>query len=268
LNIGGGSSPAFSFPDMTAAPLAICLDTRRVNGNAIRPNLLRQARRGNREAFAEMVTPFMPSLYRRAHGLTGNPADAEDIRQETLLKAWSKLEQFTGNHDESEGDFRAWISRIASNSSIDMLRQRRGGQVLSLEEPKGSNEETVGSSIAAEEHDPEELCARREMARLLASAILTLPRDLRQACLLRDVLHYSTEEVASRLRISTVAVRLRLFRAHRRLREKLQERLQPHAAAPHRNAANVQNRLRIGFPPLSVHRPKPSASLLAIDNCL
>ena len=69
------------------------------------------------------------------------------------------------------------------------------------------------------------------MARLLANTILTLPRDLRQACLLRDVLHYSTEEVASRLRISTVAVRLRLFRAHRRLREKLQERLQGNSPA-------------------------------------
>jgi Sigma-70, region 4 len=54
-----------------------------------------------------------------------------------------------------------------------------------------------------------------------------LPPDLRQACLLRDVLHYSTQEVASRLGISVVAVRLRLFRAHRRLREKLQDSLQP-----------------------------------------
>jgi RNA polymerase sigma-70 factor, ECF subfamily len=233
---------------MTAAPLSIYFEASRLNRNTNRLNLLRQARRGNREAFAEMVTPFIPSVYRRAHGLTGNPADAEDIRQETLLKAWSKLEQFTGSQDESAGDFRAWISRIASNSSIDLLRQRRGGQLLSLEEPKGANEETVGSTIAAEQHDPEERCARREMSRLLASAILTLPRDLRQACLLRDVLHYSTEEVASRLRISTVAVRLRLFRAHRRLREKLQERLQSNPANAGRCEAGTPNRTEDGVP--------------------
>jgi RNA polymerase sigma-70 factor, ECF subfamily len=210
---------------MAAAHLSLYFEARRVGRNAGPSTLLQQARRGNREAFAQMVTPFMSSVYRRAHGLTGDAADAEDIRQETLLKAWSKLEQFTGEHDDAGSDFRAWISRIASNSSIDLLRQRRTSQMLSLEEPKGPNEETLGSTIAAQQHDPEERCARREMARLLANAILTLPRDLRQACLLRDVMHYSTEEVASRLRISTVAVRLRLFRAHRRLREKLQERL-------------------------------------------
>jgi RNA polymerase sigma-70 factor, ECF subfamily len=228
--------------DMAAAHLSIYAQARRASRNAGPPNLLQQARRGNREAFAEMVTPFLPSVYRRARGLTGDAADAEDIRQETLLKAWSKLEQFTGNHDESTNDFRAWISRIAANSSIDLLRQRRGGQMLSLEEPKGPNDETLGSTIAAEQHDPEERCARREMARLLANAILTLPRDLRQACLLRDVLHYSTEEVASRLRVSTVAVRLRLFRAHRRLREKLQERLQVNPMVASRSEAGAQGR--------------------------
>jgi RNA polymerase sigma-70 factor, ECF subfamily len=208
---------------MTAAPLSVYLDTGRLRTHG--RSLLQQARRGNREAFTEIVTPFVPSLYRRARGLTGNSADAEDVRQETLLKAWSRLEQFAGNGNESAEDFRAWVSRIAANSSIDLLRQRRDGKIVSLDEPKGSYEETLGSSIAAEEHDPEERCARREIGRLLANAILQLPRDLRQACLLRDVLHYSTEQVANRLGISIVAVRLRLFRAHRRLREQLQHSL-------------------------------------------
>jgi predicted RNA polymerase sigma factor len=67
------------------------------------------------------------------------------------------------------------------------------------------------------------------LGRLLAKAIAQLPPDLRQACLLRDVLHYSTQEVAGRLGISVVAVRLRLFRAHRRLRERLQDSLRPAA---------------------------------------
>jgi len=65
------------------------------------------------------------------------------------------------------------------------------------------------------------------MGRKLADAILQLPADLRQACLLRDVMHYSTQEVADRLSISVVAVRLRLFRARRRLREKMEESLKP-----------------------------------------
>jgi RNA polymerase sigma-70 factor, ECF subfamily len=176
-----------------------------------------------------MVSPYMPTLYRRARGLTGNAADAQDVSQETVLKAWSRLEQFAGKQDESIDDFRAWISRIAANTSIDLLRQRRDGKIASLDQTKGEGDETLGSGIASGEQDPEERCARREMGRLLAKAIVQLPPDLRQACLLRDVLHYSTQEVASRLGISVVAVRLRLFRAHRRLREKLQNGLRPGA---------------------------------------
>ena len=190
-----------------------------------RPGLLAQARNRNSEAFAEMVLPYMPTLYRRARGVTGNAEDAQDVRQEAVLKAWSRLEQFAGKQDESMDDFRAWISRIAANTSIDLLRQRRDGKIASLDQRKGEGEETLGSGIASEEQDPEERCARREVGRLLAKAIAQLPAELRQACLLRDVLHYSTQEVASRLGISVVAVRLRLFRAHRRLREKLQEPL-------------------------------------------
>jgi RNA polymerase sigma-70 factor, ECF subfamily len=192
-----------------------------------RLSLLAQARNGNPEAFAEMVSPYIPALYRRARGLTGNAADAQDVSQEAVLKAWSRLEQFAGKQDESIDDFRAWISRIAANTSIDLLRQRRDGKIASLDERKGQSEETLGSGIASEQQDPEERCARREMGRLLAKAIVQLPPDMRQACLLRDVLHYSTLEVASRLGISVVAVRLRLFRAHRRLREKLQDSLRP-----------------------------------------
>src|SRR6202171_617413 len=194
-----------------------------------RSSLLAQARRGNPEAFAEMVSPYLPTLYRRARGLTGNAADAEDVSQEAVLKAWSRLEQFAGQEDEAIDDFRAWISRIAANTSIVLLRQRRDGKIASLDQRMGQSEETLGSGIESEQQDPEERCARREMGRLLAKAIVQLPPDLRQACLLRDVLHYSTQEVASRLGISIVAVRLRLFRAHRRLRENLQDSLRPAA---------------------------------------
>jgi RNA polymerase sigma-70 factor, ECF subfamily len=212
-------------PTMSAAPFTFYSAA----PPQVRPGLLAQARKRNPEAFAQMVSPYMPTLYRRARGLTGNAADAQDVSQEAVLKAWSRLEQFAGKQDDSIDDFRAWISRIAANTSIDLLRQRRDGKITSLDQRKGESEETLGSGIASEQQDPEERCARREMGRLLAKAIVQLPPDLRQACLLRDVLHYSTQEVASRLGISVVAVRLRLFRAHRRLREKLQDSLRPAA---------------------------------------
>jgi RNA polymerase sigma-70 factor, ECF subfamily len=211
---------------MSAAPVTIYRKLCNGEGHAWRRLLLR-AREGDREAFAEMVSPYVPTMTRRARRVTGNVADAEDVSQEALLKAWSRLEQFSGSQDENTDDFSAWLARIAGNTSIDILRRRRDGKLLSLDEPRGSAEETLGSGIAARNDNPEDRCARRQMRRILANAILQLPPDLRQACLLRDVMQYSSQEVADRLEISVVAVRLRLFRARRRLREKLEEALHP-----------------------------------------
>ncbi|HEX3118016.1 MAG TPA: sigma-70 family RNA polymerase sigma factor [Candidatus Acidoferrum sp.] len=204
--------------------------------------LISRARRGDREAFTEIVTPYVPTLLQRARRVTGNVADAEDVRQETLLKAWSRLDQFSGNCEDNTDDFRAWLARIAGNTSIDTLRQRRDAKHLSLEEPRGNSEESLATLLATPTANPEEQCARREMGRKLADVILQLPADLRQACLLRDVMHYSTQEVADRLSISVVAVRLRLFRARRRLREKMEQSLQPSSLQKSRATKVLANR--------------------------
>jgi RNA polymerase sigma-70 factor, ECF subfamily len=224
---------------MSAAPFT-CYAKLSGLGPCARPSLLAQARRGNAEAFAEMVSPYLCSVYQRAQRLTGNPADAEDVSQEALLKAWSRLEQFSGSEEDRADDFRAWLARIAGNTSIDLLRQRRDGKILSLDERQGPDQETLGAGIAVREDNPEERCARRESSRFLADAIRQLPADLRQACLLRDVMQYSTQEVADRLGISVVAVRLRLFRAHRRLREKLQHVARPVIQRVDRNATGLR----------------------------
>ena len=199
----------------------MCLD------GASRSALLLQARRGNRESLGKLILPYAPGLYLGALRLTRNPADAEDVRQDAFLKVMTRLEQFVGNPDENRDDLHAWVSRIAANTSIDVIRKRRDGRLFSLDEPSGAGDETLGSNVTAREDNPEERFARREMRAHMAEAIRQLPPDLRQVCLLRDVLQYSTHEVARRLRISAMAVRLRLFRAHRRLREKLTVSLQP-----------------------------------------
>jgi RNA polymerase sigma-70 factor, ECF subfamily len=192
---------------------------------AARRRALAAARSGNAEAFGQMVLPYAPGLYRRALRLTGNPADAEDAHQEALLKAFSRIDQFAGQQEEGKDDLHAWVTRITTNASIDLIRQRRDGKHISLEEPSPSSEESFGHRLPARTENPEELYARQEMRSLIASGIARLAPDLRQICLLRDVLQYSTQEVATRLGISTVAVRLRLFRAHRRLRDGLHEDL-------------------------------------------
>ncbi len=207
---------------------------------ATRSALLLRARKGDRESLAKLILPYAPGLYLGALRLTRNPADAEDVRQDAFLKAMTRLEQFAGTPGENRDDLHAWVSRIAANASIDVIRKRRDGRLFSLEEPNGASDETMGSNVTACEHNPEERFARREMRKLMADAITQLAPEMRQVCLLRDVLQDSTQEVAERLGISAMAVRLRLFRAHRRLREKLSMALQPAKERQARAAEAVQ----------------------------
>jgi RNA polymerase sigma-70 factor, ECF subfamily len=202
--------------------------------------VLAEARLGDGEAFGEMILPYAPGLYRRALRVTGNSADAEDARQEALLKAFSRLNQFAGQQVEGKDDLHAWISRITTNASIDLIRQRREGKCISLEEGGLAPEDTLGGRIATRTDNPEERYARRELRTLIAGCVARLAPDLRQICLLRDVLQYSTHEVAARLGISTVAVRLRLFRAHRRLRETLRDDLRKKQRRSAENSARLR----------------------------
>ena len=217
----------------------MCSTSLFLDGSA-RSALLLQARKGDRESLAKLILPYAPSLYLGALRLTRNPADAEDVRQAAFLKAMTRLEQFAGTPGENRDNLHAWVSRIATNASIDVIRKRRDGRLFSLEEPSGAGEETLRSNVPAREDNPEERFARREMRKLMADAIKHLAPEMRQVCLLRDVLQYSTQEVAERLGISAMAVRLRLFRAHRRLREELSVALQPRKQRQARAAAMVQ----------------------------
>jgi RNA polymerase sigma-70 factor, ECF subfamily len=214
-----GNSPAILFRVMATITLNIEAVTR--------PALLLQAQKGNRESLAKLILPYAAGLYRGALRFTRNPADAEDARQEAFLKVVRGLQQFAGEgkRDEKRDDLHAWVSRIGRNASIDILRRRRDGRMLSLEEPTGIGEETVGGGIAARNENPEESFGRLEMRRRLADSIKQLSPEMRRVCLLRDVLGYSTQEVAERLGISSLTVRLRLFRARRRLREELSHAL-------------------------------------------
>jgi len=219
----------------------MCSTSLSLNG-AARSALLLQARKGDRESLAKLILPYAPGLYLGALRLTRNPADAEDARQDAFLKTMTRLEQFAGTPGGNRDDLHAWVSRIAANASIDVIRKRRDGKLFLLEEPVGGDDETLGSNVAAREDNPEERFARREMRKFMADAITQLSPELRQVCLLRDVLQYSTQEVAERLGISAMAVRLRLFRAHRRLRDRLSVALNP--AREQTRAASLQIQTR------------------------
>jgi len=183
---------------------------------------LAAARTGDHEAFSTLVSPHTPRLQRLARRFTGSAADAEDICQESLLKAFTKLDQFAGTKMESD-EFRAWLMRITANCAIDFLR-RRGNRSLPFDECEHIPGTFYQAGASGWGESPETSFTRLEQLSILADAIAKLPPELRNVCLLRNMMELSTKEVAARLGISAIAVRVRLFRAHGQLRKILDRR--------------------------------------------
>jgi RNA polymerase sigma-70 factor, ECF subfamily len=178
--------------------------------------LVSRAQSGDNEAFAELVGRYQNKIYRLARNITQSNEDAEDVLQETFLKAYSHLEGFQRN-----SKFYTWIVRIAVNESLMKLRKRKSDRTVPLDEPLDTGEESVAREIAVWEDNPEERYSREEMQEILDEAVESLKPDFRTVFALRDIEELSTEETAEALHISIPAVKSRLLRARLALREKL-----------------------------------------------
>lgn len=178
--------------------------------------LLGKAREGDRTAFNALVTRYSRKIYRLAKHITQNDEDAEDVLQETFLKAYEHLGNFHG-----QSKFYTWIVRIAVNESLMKLRKRKSDRTVPLDEPLDTGEDTVVREIAVWDEDPEQQYSREELGRILQEAIETLRPSFRTVFVLRDIEELSTEETAEALGISVPAVKSRLLRARLQLREKL-----------------------------------------------
>jgi len=183
---------------------------------------LAAARRGDRDAFASLVSPHTPKLQRLAHRLTRSAEDAEDVCQESLLKAFTKLDQFSDTKTEAH-EFCAWLATITRNCALDFLRRKKASHTVPLEECH-----EVSSSAAQPKspwgENPEAGYTREQQFKMIREAIAALPPELQMVCWFRDMREFSTKEAAEQLGISSIAVRLRLFRAHGQLRKMLSHR--------------------------------------------
>jgi RNA polymerase sigma-70 factor, ECF subfamily len=183
--------------------------------------MLAAAQTGDQQAFMSLVSPFAPGMQRLANRYTRNVTDAEDICQESLLKAYTKLSQFSGETHFVSHEFHGWLTRIAANSAIDFIRRKHAKKLIALDECQLIPNLRHQAGPAGWGENPERTYVRKERRALLIRAIKNLPVELRRVCLLRSVMQFSTREVANKLGISTTAVRLRLFRAHGHLRKSL-----------------------------------------------
>src|SRR5215475_11316433 len=178
--------------------------------------LVTLSREGDTQAFGELVRRHQGKIFRLAQHITGNREDAEDVFQETFLKAYEHLDQFKG-----DSKFYTWIVRIAVNQALMKLRRRKNDKSVSLDETIDTGEDTVVREIAAWGEDPEERFSREELGEILDGAIQSLDPAYRSVFLLRDVDDLSTEDTAEALGLSVPAVKSRLLRARLQLREKL-----------------------------------------------
>ena len=178
--------------------------------------LVDRARSGDTAAFSELVSRYERKIFRLAKHITQNDEDAEDVLQETFLKAYSHLESFQGH-----SKFYTWIVRIAVNEALMKLRKRKSSKTVSLDEPTDTGEDTMVREIAVWEENPEQKYSRDELREILDKAVESLKPAFRTVFVLRDIEEMSTEETASALDISIPAVKSRLLRARLQLREKL-----------------------------------------------
>src|SRR3954454_5170932 len=178
--------------------------------------LVAQAREGDTQAFGDLVRRYEGKIFRLAQHITQNREDAEDVLQETFLKAYEHLDQFKG-----DAKFYTWIVRIAVNQALMKLRRRKTDRSVSIDETIDTGEDTVTREIAAWGEDPEERFSRDELGEILDGAVESLEPLYRSVFVLRDIEELSTEETAEALGLSVPAVKSRLLRARLQLREKL-----------------------------------------------
>jgi RNA polymerase sigma-70 factor (ECF subfamily) len=178
--------------------------------------LVQRARTGDEQAFSDLVNRYERKIFRLAKNITQNEEDAEDILQETFLKAYEHLGEFQGN-----SKFYTWIVRIAVNESLMKLRKRKSDRTVSLDESIDTGEEMVVREIAVWDNTPEQRYSQEEIRDILAKAIEGLRPAFRTVFVLRDVEELSTEETANILELSVPAVKSRLLRARLQLRERL-----------------------------------------------
>jgi RNA polymerase sigma-70 factor (ECF subfamily) len=174
------------------------------------------AKTGDTRAFELLVERHKRRIFSLARRMTRNREDAEDVVQQSFEKAFIHLKKFAG-----ESLFSTWLTRIAINEALMLLRRRRG----SCEVPIAESSTEDGAALPLDFPDlgpnPEDSCLQREQERILCAAVNELKPGLRKAIELREFGELSTGETAQVMGVSIAAVKARLFHGRKELRQRL-----------------------------------------------
>ncbi len=168
---------------------------------------------GDRAAFEPLVTENQTRVYNIALRMLGNEADAYDAAQETFFRAYSSLSSFRG-----DSRFSSWLYRLAGNICIDLLRSRKWGKLVSLNDLDDDGEESE-LDIPDERFCPETELEKKELRESVSRAMARLPEEYRRILTLRELGGLSYEELAAELSLEPGTVKSRLNRARKRLCE-------------------------------------------------
>jgi RNA polymerase sigma-70 factor (ECF subfamily) len=185
--------------------------------------LVERARAGDAIAFELIMRRYNRRLFRLARSVLRNAAEAEDVVQETYVRAYARLGDFVGPHG-----FSTWLGRIAMNEALGRLRGR--DRVVSLDDyvkwGEGQSDVRRVETLMAHQPDPERMAGDGELRRLLEQSIDRLPDEFRVVFVLRAVEGLSVAETAESLSILPQTVRTRFHRARRLLQEALGARFE------------------------------------------
>lgn len=196
------------------------------------------AKGGDEQAFGILFQRYQPKIFAIALRYTRIPEDAEDVVQETFQKAFLHLHRFQG-----KSSFSTWLTRIAINEALMLLRRGRAGREVSIDDSRSEDEYgTHGLEVPAPGPDPEASYLKREEAQVLSAAMSNLTLRLRTAIELRELGELSTPETARRMSVSVAAVKARVFHGRRKLRKALRRLGISGCGAQRLAAARVGNR--------------------------
>lgn len=175
--------------------------------------LVEAAKAGHTAAFAALSERHKQQLVSTALRITRNLEDAEDAVQDALLSAFVHVRRFDGR-----SSFLTWLTRIAINSSLMILRKKRTSREIAISGTDDSASEGLTFEIVDQAPNPEHLYAQFEKERILQKAVLRLRPTLRQVVEIQQLQENSLRETAKAMRISVAAAKARLFHAKNTLR--------------------------------------------------
>ena len=180
--------------------------------------LLEQARKGSDKAYRELYLLYRERLARVIFSMVGSREDAEDILQQTFIRAFDNLNKFHG-----KSSFYTWIYRIAVNTSTDFLRSRAGKHLDKSLDNSAEGRSLMDSLAAPDSENPENETRKNELAAFINEAIAKLGDEHRKVLILREISGFSYNEISEATGIEPGTVMSRLHYARKKLAEYLQK---------------------------------------------